>query len=74
MDKNDPEDYNNQPISMDELVDSALSFEYGAWGDYIVRGGTFEGFSPEPEFWDHLEVIMGRPIQGQPHHFFSCSC
>ena len=26
------------------------------------------------EFWDHVEVVLGRPIQGERAKYFSCSC
>lgn len=27
-----------------------------------------------PEFWDHVEVVLGRPIKGQRATYFSCAC
>lgn len=28
----------------------------------------------DPEFWDHIEVVIGRPISGTRATYFSCSC
>ncbi len=27
-----------------------------------------------PEFWDHVEVVLGRKIAGRRPRYFSCSC
>lgn len=39
----------------------------------LVRGSDAHGEIP-PEFWDHAEVVLGRPIKGERAKFFSCSC
>lgn len=73
------EDYNSEPITMDELIETAMSHinvESGRWGgDYIVRGGAFEGFSVDPTFWDKLAIIKEIEIPNESRNsFFSCSC
>jgi hypothetical protein len=39
----------------------------------LVLGSDAHGSIP-PEFWDHVENIIGRPIRGKRATFFSCSC
>jgi len=42
--------------------------------DYMhFDGQDAHGEIPD-EFWDHAEVVLGRPIQGQRAKYFSCSC
>lgn len=42
--------------------------------DYLlVRGIDAHGEIP-PEFWDHVENVIGRPIRGKKATYFSCSC
>ena len=42
--------------------------------DYLlVRGQDAHGEIP-PEFWDHIQVMLGRPIRGRRAEYFSCSC
>lgn len=26
------------------------------------------------EFWDHVEIVLGRPVQGERARYFTCSC
>lgn len=41
--------------------------------DYLlVRGSDAHGEIP-PEFWEHVEIVIGRKITKRPS-FFSCSC
>lgn len=62
-------------ISLEELLETAESHAGDAWGDYIVRGGTFEGFSVDPTFWDKLSTFKGEEIpRNDRNNFFSCSC
>jgi hypothetical protein len=35
-------------------------------------GGSAHGEIP-PEFWDHVEIVLGRPVERKPK-YFSCSC
>lgn len=45
------------------------------WGDYLVDGGTLEGVSTDPEFWNHYATV--REVEVPTEHrenFFSCSC
>ncbi|MDR5839364.1 hypothetical protein [Caballeronia sp. LZ034LL] len=44
-------------------------------GDYIVKGGVFEGQGTDPTFWDKLAILKGIEIpQEKRSNFFSCSC
>ncbi len=64
------------PIDIDELIITAMShIEEGGWGDYISRGGAFEGFNLDPTFWDKLAIIKKIDIpQDKRGSFFGCSC
>ena len=45
------------------------------WGDYINKGGLFEGVSVSDEFWEKLGILKGVSIE--PEHrnnFFTCAC
>jgi hypothetical protein len=46
-----------------------------SWDDEYMHfdGMDAHGDIP-PEFWDHVEVVLGRPIQGERAKYFSCSC
>jgi len=49
--------------------------EYLASGDYLVRGGTFEGYHIPDEFWDKYEVIKRtKVLNDERGSFLSCSC
>lgn len=65
-------------ITVDELIDTAMShIDTGdRWGgDYITRGGTFEGESVDPTFWDKLSILLEKEIPSNKRNdFFSCSC
>jgi hypothetical protein len=64
-------------LSFDELIDTALSHvgDDDPWGDYITRGGIFEGFRMDPTFWDKLAILKEIDIpQSQRGTIFSCSC
>lgn len=42
--------------------------------DYLlVRGEDARGAIPS-EFWDHIEIVLGRPIKGRRAAYFTCSC
>lgn len=46
----------------------------GWCGEYLqVSGKDAHGEIP-PAFWDHVEVVLGRPIKGERATYFSCSC
>jgi len=56
-----------------EIMDGAD--DYLASGDYLVRGGTFEGYSIPDEFWDKYEIIKRKRIEEADRgSFISCSC
>lgn len=49
--------------------------DYLASGDYLVRGGTFEGYHIPDEFWDKYEAIRRKKIKEDDRgSFLSCSC
>lgn len=66
----------NSPISVEELIGIADSHqEEGSWGDYLVRGGAFEGDSPDPTFWKYYAIFKEIPQEEvNEQSFFSCSC
>lgn len=74
------EEYSNAEISVADLVSVADSHQpendsTGWGGDYIVRGGAFEGFGVDPTFWKMYAQFRGKTIdEVEQAHFFSCSC
>lgn len=69
------DDYEHYGITVDELIDTALTHVEDGWSDYIVRGGVFEGFSMDPTFWDKLAALKGIDIPSDKRGtIFSCSC
>lgn len=75
QDQYDPEDcYNKTPVTLDEVIECVLSNQGDqVWGDYISRGGAFEGYHPERLFWEKVRIFLQKP-QIEEVHFFSCSC
>lgn len=64
-----------EPITIQEVIQVASSHLEDGWGDYINRGGTFEGFYTEDTFWDKLAILKGIEIPTEKrNNFFSCSC
>jgi hypothetical protein len=65
-------------IDLDELIETAMSHvdtdsRYG--GDYITRGGAFEGVGTDDMFWEKLAILKGIEIPEEKRgNFFSCSC
>lgn len=48
--------------------------ESGDSEDYLLaRGSDAHGNIP-PEFWTHVETVLGRKIEGSRPAYFSCSC
>jgi hypothetical protein len=44
-------------------------------GDYLCRGGDFEGYTIPDEFWDKYEIIKRKKVQGgERGTFLTCSC
>lgn len=43
-------------------------------GDYMHFDGSDAHGEIPPEFWDHVEVVIGRPINGKKARYFSCAC
>jgi len=59
--------------SYDEIMEGADN--YVRRGDYLVRGGTFEGISIPEVFWDKYEVIRKTKVDGSDRGtFLGCSC
>jgi len=57
----------------DEIMQGAD--DYLCSGDYLTRGGTFEGYSIPDEFWDKYEIIKRIKIKDNDRGtFLSCSC
>lgn len=57
----------------DEIVSAAHA--YLNHGDYLCRGGQFEGESVPAEFWIHFGNATGRIVSpSEQGSFFSCSC
>lgn len=71
----DDDDRSHSPISLNELLETAMSHVESDWGDYITRGGVFEGVGTDPTFWDKLSILHEKEIDhGKRGSFFSCSC
>ena len=67
--------YRHNEITLDELLYTALSHIGDPWGDYISRGGVFEGHGTDPVFWDKLSILREEEIDHDKRgSFFSCSC
>jgi hypothetical protein len=57
----------------DEIMYGAA--EYLGRGEYLVRGGTFEGESIPDEFWKNYEIVTKKQIpESDRGTFLSCSC
>ncbi|QDH84208.1 hypothetical protein Axy13_016 [Achromobacter phage vB_AxyP_19-32_Axy13] len=62
-------------VTLEDLLEAADSHQGDGWGDYIVRGGAFEGYSLNPMFWDKYAIFKGIDrSEISEAHFFSCSC
>lgn len=72
------DDDDGEKITLDELIETAMTHmdENSRWGgDYIVRGGAFEGEGTDPTFWDKLAILRDIEIPEEKRgNFFSCSC
>ena len=56
-----------------EIMDGADA--YLLRGDYLVRGGVFEGYHIPDEFWDKYEAIKRKKVREEDKgSFLSCSC
>lgn len=69
----DDNDDRGGDVTMDDLIEAALSFQNGKWGNYICRGGRFEGMRTDPLFWFHLRILLENPDLEEAS-FFTCSC
>lgn len=77
QDSHDAEDseWTGRPVTVEDLMDAADSHQGEGWGDYIVRGGTFEGFYMDPTFWTKYAILREKELDDvKQNQFFSCSC
>lgn len=57
-----------------EVVIGVISSERSGWDDdYLHFDGSDAHGSIPPEFWTHVEVVLGRKLANHPT-YFSCSC
>lgn len=73
----DHEEQGHADITVGELLSVADSHQStSGWGDYIIRGGAFEGEGVEPMFWDKYAILREIPRDQVKYDggFFSCSC
>ena len=69
------DEYRHSEITLEELLYTAQSHIGDPWGDYISRGGVFEGHGTDPVFWDKLSILREEGIDHDKRgSFFSCSC
>ena len=70
--------YPLEGITTEEMIslgESRVGHEDFWGGEYLVRGGVFEGESTDPLYWDHLATLLGVEIPDKERgSFFSCSC
>ena len=73
----DPDYYRDvRPVTAEEMIDAAASQQGEQWGgDYICRGGEYEGFRVDGTFWDKFAIVMGIERNDvEESNFFTCSC
>lgn len=58
-------------LTYEELMNAGHA--YIDHGDYLNRGGRFEGESVPDEFWDHFTAVTGKVTQNRGS-FFTCAC
>jgi hypothetical protein len=58
-------------LGYEELMVAAA--DYQMTGDYLNKGSLLESEYVSEEFWDHYEIVIGKPVK-QKGNFFSCSC
>lgn len=67
-------------VTVDDLMSAADAHQpdedgNNGWGEYITRGGTFEGKGVDPTFWEKYAIVRGKNIDDvEQSSFFSCSC
>jgi hypothetical protein len=63
----------NMGSDFHEIMEAADNYLLS--GDYLSRGGTFEGYSVPDEFWDKYEAIKRKKVAEEDRgSFLSCSC
>lgn len=77
--RDDDDDSRYGSVTVTDLLEVADSHQPDAdsrWGgDYLSRGGAFEGEQVDPTFWKHYAVFRNKPIEEvEEASFFSCSC
>lgn len=74
------EDQHYSGVTLEELLRVADSHQpdqntKGWGGNYISRGGVFEGVQTDPTFWKKYAIFREIPIEDvDQSSFFSCSC
>jgi hypothetical protein len=64
--------YNKLMAGADDYLASRKDSQ---WSEYLVDGGTLEGISTDPKFWDHYAIVRGVNVPTEHReNFFSCSC
>lgn len=64
--------YNRLMAGADEWLESRKGSQ---WGEYLSDGGTLEGVTTDPTFWDHYAIVRGVKVPTEyRENFFSCSC
>ena len=71
--ENGYEDYTHSEIDVYELIEIGKASQNGGWGEYICKGGIFEGESTDPLFWPMVNRFLGVPNVDYGG-IFSCSC
>lgn len=65
----------DREVTVKQLMDAADSHQGEGWGDYIIRGGTFEGESIDPTFWEKYAIFREIPLEDlNQSSLLSCSC
>lgn len=68
---NDCPDYDSVMLKASLVADGRND----AWDDDFLHFDGKDAHAPiPPEFWDHVEKVLGRKIQGRRCRYFSCSC
>jgi hypothetical protein len=57
-----------------EMVMATIADGYETWDpDHLHFDGRDAHGEIPPEFWDHVEIVLGRSVRDRPK-YFSCSC
>lgn len=57
------------------VIGAALSGQTSSWDDDYMHFNDVDAHGEIPdEFWHHLEIYVGHPVDGPRPKWFSCSC